>query len=190
VTAGTNYAAANVTYTAGPSGEVQAVTAGADDDSVTITGVSNIRVDNNPRIESRFKIADITNAYVAVGLVEGSYADKAAHDDDIMVIGFDSDNGHSLGADQLVLITNDNNGGIDYDDTGQTISAGTFVTVAIDLTNTEQPKAWIDGVEVAAADISGTVQAGTSVSAYIMVQSLSAAADTLTVDYIKVDQDR
>jgi len=190
VSSGTNYADANVTYTSNAGGELAMLTAGSDDDSVTITGIANIAVDSNPRFECRWKIADITNAYVAVGLVEGSYVDKASTDDDVCVIGFDSDNGHSLGSDEIVLITNDNNGGLDYDDTGVAITNGTYVTVMIDLTDTEQPRAWVNGTEVAAGSISGTVQAGISVSAYLMVQSLSGAADTLTVDYFRVTQDR
>ena len=89
VTAGTNYAAANVTYTADAGGTLEAKCAAANDDSVTIFGVGNIRVDLNPIMEARFKIDDIATAFCCVGFAEGSFADKAAPDDDIFVVGLD-----------------------------------------------------------------------------------------------------
>lgn len=190
VTAGTNYAAANVTYIQYQGGALQAVTAGADNDSVTVTGIPMSRINKNPIIEARFKILDITNVYIAIGLVEGSYADKAAHDDDIIVIGIDSDNGHGAGADNFIVITNDNNGGVAYADSNTVITANTFYTIRIDTTDTEQPRVWIDNTEIAAASITGTIQDTTWVRPYIMVQSLSGAADTITVDYIKMWSER
>ena len=197
-TAGTNYNANNVTYTAGPNGEVQAVTAGSDDDSVTSMAVANWRIDQNPILEARFKVTDITNVWIAVGYVEGAFADKAAPDDDICVVGIDSDNGHGFGADQIVAVTNDNNAGAVYSDCGVAISADTYITIRIDCTDTEQPRVWVNNTggqitavnEVLAASITGTVQAAISVAPYFMVQSLSAAADTFTIDYIKTWQGR
>ena len=190
VTGGTNYASANVTFTAGPGGTMAAVTAGSDDDSVHATGVSNFRVNSNPILEARFKVADITNVYIVAGFVEGSYDDKATHDDDIFVVGIDSDDGHGYGADQIVAISNDNAGGATYMDTNTPMVNNTYIIIKIDLTDTEQPRVWIDNTEIAAARITGTVQAGISISPYFMVQSLSGAADTATIDYIKCWQDR
>ena len=197
-TAGTNYNANNVTYTAGPNGTVQAITAGSDDDSVTAMGVALWRIDQNPILEARFKVLDITNVWIAVGYVEGAFADKVAPDDDICVVGIDSDNGHGFGADQIVAVTNDDNAGAVYGDCGVTITADTYITIRVDLTDTEQPRIWVNNTggqitavnEVAAASITGTVQAGISVAPYFMVQSLSGAADTFTIDYIKTWQDR
>lgn len=198
VSAGTNYAATNLTYTAGIGGTLQAVTAGADNDSVHILGIKQIPIDSNPIMEARYKITDITNAFMCVGFVEGSFDDKGTYDDDICIVGFDSDNAHTFGADQMLVVCNDNAGGADVDDGGVAITAGTYVTVRIDLTDTEQPRVWINVAgglitpanEVAAASISGTVQAAITVSPYFMVQSLSGAADTATIDYIKVWYDR
>ena len=197
-TAGTNYNANNVTYTAGPGGTVQAVTAGSDDDSVTSVGVPIFRVDSNPILEARFKVTDITNVWISVGFVEGSFADKGTPDDDICVVGIDSDDGHGFGADQIVAVTNDNNAGAVYNDGGVVITADTYITIKIDLTDTEQPRVWINNTggvivaanEVAPGSITGTVQAGISVSPYFMVQSLSGAADTFTIDFIHCWQDR
>lgn len=190
-TAGTNYAAANVTYEAGAGGTLSADSAGADDDSVTILGLPNIRIDANPIVEARFKIDAVANAFIGIGLAEGSFADKAAPDDDICLIGIDSDNGHGYGAARLLLMTNDNNGGLITNDCGVSMADDTFVTVRFDLVDTEKPRVWINDAEVDATDITGTVQAGTSVAPYIMVQQLAGAITrTLTIDYIKVWQER
>lgn len=187
---GTNYAAANLTYVAGAGGNLQAVTAGGDDDSVTILGLALLEIDKNPWVEARFKIADVTNAFIAVGLAEGSFADKAAPDDDIACVGIDTDNGHGYGAAQLCLFTNDNNAGLVTDDMGSAMVNDTFVKIRIDLTDTEQPRVWVNDTEIAAGSIAGTVQAGITVMPYIMVQSLSGTPDTFTIDYIRWGQDR
>ena len=149
-----------------------------------------MEIDKNPWVEARFKIADVTNAHIAVGLVEGSFVDKAAPDDDIAVVGIDTDNGHGYGAAQLVLMTNDNNAGQVTDDMGSAMSNDTYIKIRIELTDTEQPRVWVNDTEISAGFITGTVQAGITVMPYVMVQSLSAAADTLTVDYIAWGQDR
>lgn len=189
-TAGTNYAAANVTFTANSGGTLECVTAGADDDSVTIIGVGNLRTNRDIIFEVRFRIADISNVYVALGVAEGAYADKAAPDDDIVCVGIDSDNGHGHGADSLVLFTNDNGGGLITDDLGVTIANLTWVTIRVDMTDTEQPVVWVNRSKVAAGNILGHFQNSITVAPYIMVQSLSAAADTILVDYIKAWQRR
>lgn len=197
-TAGTNYNANNVTYTAGPGGTVQAVTAGSNDDSVTSIGTSVFRVNADPVLEARFKVADITNVWICVGFVEGAFADKGTLDDDIIVVGIDSDNGHGFGAAQIVAVTNDNNAGGVYSDCGVTITLDTYITIRIDCTDTEQPRIWVNNTggqitaanEVDPASITGTIQAGISIAPYFMVQSLSGAADTFTIDYIKTWQTR
>ncbi len=197
-TAGTNYNANNVTYTAGPGGTVQAVTAGSNDDSVTAIGTSIFRVNSDPILEARFKVADITDAWICVGFVEGSFADKGTPDDDIIVVGIDSDNGHGFGAAQIVAVTNDNNAGGVYNDCGVAITLDTYITIRIDCTDTEQPRIWVNNTggqitaanEVDPTDIAGTIQAGISIAPYFMVQSLTGAADTFTIDYIKTWQTR
>ena len=156
------------------------------------------RIDANCILEARFKVLDITNVFIGVGFVEGSFVSKAAPDDDICVVGIDSDNGHGFGAARIVAITNDNNAGAVYNNCGVDITLNTFITIRIDLTDTELPRVWVNNTggvitaanEVAPASITGTVQAGISVGAYFMVQSLSLAADTFTIDYIEAWQAR
>lgn len=191
-TAGTNYASSNVTYTGDPGGSIDAKCAAAEDDSVTIIGTGNIRIDSNPIMEARFKIDVKETACCFVGFAEGSFVDKGTPDDDIFLVGIDSDNGHSFGATQIVALSNDNNGGADYDDMGVAIVNNTYIKVKIDLTDTEQPRVWINDTEVIAGNITGTVQAAITVAPYIHVQNLAGGAiqRTITVDYIKVWQDR
>ncbi|KKL98778.1 hypothetical protein LCGC14_1821030 [marine sediment metagenome] len=192
VTAGTNYASGNVTYTAGIGGTLEAKCAAADNDSVIITGLANIAIDSNPVLEARIKIDDISTAFFCVGFVEGSFVDKTTPDDDIFVVGIDSDNAHGFGATQIVSLDNDNGGGVNYDDMGVVAANGTYIKIKIDLTDTEKPRVWINDSEVGIASINGTVQAGITVSPYIMVQNLTGGAiqRAVTVDYIKVWQDR
>lgn len=197
-TAGTNYAAGNVTYQEDAGGTNDAVTAGANDDSVTAIGLANFRINANPILEARFKVLDITNAFICAGFVEGAFADKAAYDDDIAIVGIDTDNAHGFGAGQIIFVSNNNNAGAIVQNCGVAITADTFITIRIDLTDVTQPRVWVNNTggqitaanEVDPTDITGTVQAGISVAPYFMVQSLSLAADTFTIDYIKCWQDR
>jgi len=81
---------------------------------------------------------------------------------------------------------------VDYDDTGIAIVNDTYVTIKIDLTDTEQPRVWINGTEIAAGSITGTVKAATAMGVYIAVQNLAGGEiqRALTIDYIKTWQDR
>jgi len=182
---GTNYASANVIYTGVVNGEVSIATTAADDDSAFIMGLPQHEIDKDPIFEVRFKMTDITNGFCGLGLVEGSFVNKTTYDDDICLVGIDSDNAHGFGAARLVLITNDNNAGAIIDDLGVNLVAGTYVKIKVDLTDTEQPRVWVNDTEVAAGSITGTVQAGITMANYAMAQALSAAADTLIVDDIK-----
>ena len=90
-TAGTNYAAGNVLYTNDAGGTLDAKCANADNDSVTIFGLGNLRIDSNPIMEARFKIDNKATAFMGVGFAEGAFPDKASPDDDIFLVGIDSD---------------------------------------------------------------------------------------------------
>jgi hypothetical protein len=74
---------------------------------------------------------------------------------------------------------------------GVAIVSDTFIKVKIDLTDTEQPRVWINDTEVAAGSISGTVKAGVAMAPYIAVQNLAGGAIQrfVTVDKIKIWQD-
>ncbi len=191
-TAGTNYAAANVTYTAGPGGTLAAKCAAADNDSVTILGLLNFNTTNNPILEARIKIDNKTTAAFLVGFAGAASAAIDTYPNDCFLVGINSDNASTFGATQIVAFSNDNNGGVIYGDCGVAIVNDTYIVVKIDLTDTEQPRVWINGTEVAAASITGTVKAATAMAPYLAVQNLAGGAiqRTLTVDYVRCWQDR
>ena len=193
VTAGTNYAAANVTYTAGVGGTMKAMCANADNDSVTILGLPNINVSQNPIMSFRIKIDTKETAAFYVGFVSAAFADvNGAFPNDAFLVGINSDNGHGFGATRIVSASVDAGAAVDYDDMGVAIVSNTYIRVKFDLTDTEQPRVWINDTEVAAGSITGTVQDAVALSPYIMVQNLAGGAIQrfTTIDFIKTWQDR
>lgn len=186
ITAGTNYAAANVTYTVGPGGTVDFKCAAADNDSVNTIGTPNFREAQNPIFEARIKIDDITTVHWAVGLVEGSYASNAAYDDDIVLIGQDT----AVAAGNVYLITNNNNNGVEHFDTGIDAVNNTYLKVKFDCTDPTDVRIWINDTEIACT--TADIQTGTTLMPYIHVQNLAGGAiqRTLTVDYVEAWQDR
>lgn len=193
VTAGTNYAAANVTYTVGPGGTLKAMCAAADNDSVTVLGVLNANVTQNPILEARIKIDTKETAAFYVGFVSAAFADvNGAFPNDAFLVGINSDNGHGFGATRVVAASVDNGAAVVYDDMGVAIVSNTYITIKIDLTDTEQPRVWINNSEIGAGSITGTVQDGVALAPYFMVQNLAGGAIQrfITLDYIKVWEDR
>ena len=170
--------------------ELKTVNTG-DNDSTWILGEPVIAVNSDPIVEFRFKVDNIVDAVAMVGLVEGSMDEiTGAPDDDIFLVGLQEENG--IDADHFVSVGNDNNGGADYDDLGVTIVNNTYAIIRFDLTDTEQPRVWVNGTEVAAASITATVQAGTTLMPYAHVQVLvgGPVQRTMTIDYIKIWQSR
>jgi len=191
-TAGTNYAAGNVTYTAGVGGTLKAMCAAADNDSVTILGLLNFNTTQNPIFECRVKIDTKETAGFYVGLSSEAQAVIGTIPANCFLIGMDSDNAHSKGATSLIAVSNDDNAGAVYMDTGVDVVSDTYLIVKFDLTDTEQPRVWVNGTEVAAATILGTVKAATAMGVYFVVQNLAGGAIQrfITVDYVKVWADR
>ncbi|MCP5006511.1 MAG: hypothetical protein GY941_21615 [Planctomycetes bacterium] len=180
---GTNGSDDDVTMETNPYATVRLQTDGADDDSVFIYGTDIFGTANSLVFEFKLQISDISNVYIAVGVAEGTWVDKATPDNDYCCITFDSDTDTNW-----TLRTNDNNAGTAADDLG-TAASTDAVIFRVDLTDIENPLVWIDGTAVTAT-ITGTVKNTISVFPYIMVQSLSAATDILNVDYIKIWQSR
>lgn len=212
ISVGTNTANTHHVYTQSttyPGGVMVITTAGADNDSdCTFHKVGQLFVDKNPVVEFRFQTDSVASAQncVLVGLTEAGWADKAnieATSTDFILVGIDSDNGHTFGVDELLLISDDDGGAAQtglIEDMGVALSAATWTTVRIDLSDTEQPRIWIDTAggaidsadEIAAGSITGTVQAGIVMYPVIFIQTLDATpTDALVrVDYIRAWQDR
>ena len=191
-TAGVNYAGANVTYTAGPGGTLEAKCANADNDSVTILGLLNFNTSLAPIMEARIKIDDKATASFFVGFSAAAFNDKATIADNCFLVGLDSDNAHTFGAAQLIAASNNDAAGGVIDDMGVAVVNDTYLTIKIDLTTITQPRVWVNGTEVAAATITGTVKAATAVAPYLHVQNLAGGLiqRVITVDYIKCWQTR
>jgi hypothetical protein len=191
-TAGTNYAASNVTYTAGVGGTLKALCAAADNDSVTILGLLNFNTNQNPIFECRVKLDTKETAGFYVGLSDEAEAVIGTIPANCFLIGMDSDNGHTKGATSLIAVSNDDDAGAVYMDTGVDVVSNTYLIVKFDLTDTEQPRVWVNGTEIAAASITGTVKAATAMGVYLAVQNLAAGSIQrfITVDYVKVWADR
>jgi hypothetical protein len=204
---GTSGSADDTTYIQLAGGAIQSQTDGGADDSVSLMHLATaVNVSQNPIIEFRFQTDDVGAGTVACycGFVEAAFVDKdniEATADDVILVGFDSENGHGFGAANIVLMTDDNGGaaaGGQLEDMGVTISANTWVTVRIDCTDTEQPRIWVDVTggaidpsdEIDAASITGTIQDAIWFRPFIFVQGINAAAELIKVDYIKVWQDR
>jgi len=205
LTGGLNDAAANVTYIQGEGGVLQMNTNGADDDSQEYTWVgTTVAIDANPVLEFRIQIDSIGAADAAffVGVTETAdiqtTADISAVSDDYFVIGMDSDLGTPA---DLRAYGEDNNGGqVLTQLTGHAIAAATWTTIRMDLSDTEQPRVWINFTggairpehEIGVALLTQTVQAGIFVMPVLFVNSKDAgvSAATLLVDYVKIWQDR
>lgn len=191
-TAGTNYAAGNVTYLGGVGGTLKALCAAADNDSVTILGLPNCNTSQNPILEARIKIDTKETAGFYVGFAAAASAAIGTFPANCFLVGMDSDNASTFGATQIIAASNDDNAGVDYDNMGSAIVSDTFVKIKIDLTDTEQPRVWINDTEIAAASITGTVLDATALCPYIVVQNLAGGAIQrfVTVDYVKCWGDR
>lgn len=186
---GTNDAAAMYVYTAGAGGTLDISSDTAADDSSAISGVGIFRVDNDPIMEVRFKVTDVSNCYAAIGFAEGSFDDKGTVDDDVCLIYIDYDSADTTPDLSWNVWCADTNVDVSGD-LGVDATSDTYITAKIDLTNTEQPRIWIDGSEISASLILGTVQAGTTLFPYAHVQTNYTAAKKIVIDYMKGWQDR
>jgi len=184
-TGGLNYAAGDVVYESPLGGQLSMSTnnSGDNDSAHTFRDAGQFNTAKDPICEARIKVDDITNIFFGFGLVEGSFDNVDTPDDDIAMLVGNTDQG----AANIYLVTNDNNAGAVYDDTGSDWANNTYVKLKFDLTDTEQPRVWINDVEVAAASITGTVQNSIVMSAYLHVQVLAGGPiqRTMRSHYVK-----
>ncbi len=185
---GANHVAANVTV---QKDGVQITTSALDNDSATIlVNLPALNTTQKPKYSFRFKLDSITNAYCAVGVTTAAFADKATLPNNCALLGIDADNAHGFGAARLIFTTKDDAAAAVIDNTGVNMVAGTWVWGVVDLTDTEQPRVWIAGTEIAAGSILGTVKDATNFYLYFHVQNLAAGAHTLTAVCDKWVQDQ
>ena len=182
---GTNDNVANVTLVGGPGGAVKMLTAGADNDSVYIQGDKRLHTSKNVKMEFSFQMYDAAAAhsYIAIGFTEDGFDDKGTPDNDCVLFTFDSDTDTNW-----TLRSNDGGVGVIADDLG-VVADATVTIVRLDLTDSEQPRVWINGTEIAAGLITGTATAAGAFRPYIMIQTLNIAQERLDVQWIQAWQE-
>lgn len=183
---GTNDNVANVTIASGSSGRLNMITAGADNDSVYIQTEKRLFAARNPKMEFKFQLYDVSNSYMAIGFTVDGYDDKGTPANDYIALTFDSDNDTNW----MLRSVDSGTGGADIaGDTSVVATTGAW-TCRIDLTDTEQPRLWLNGTEVTTGLDSNTALAAGQFRAYIMVQTLNVAQEQLDVNYIMAWADR
>jgi len=200
--AGTSHAAANQLLQVENNGNLELTTAAAAADSEVVTNIHPVLINNNPIFEVRFKTESVTTTenVCYIGLTETANpltnSNFEAVTDDFVLVGIDSGEANPA---NLRIVTDDD-GDSDQtgtiEDLGVALSANVYCTVRVDCTNTEQLRVWVNNTggvisptdEIAAALITGTIKAGTTMYPVIFVESLDAGAGvaTLTVDYFKI----
>ena len=175
---GTGYLAANVTVQANG---LQVVTSALDDDSANVL-VNNpvLNLSQNPVVSFRFKLDNVTNACSFVGLTTAAFVNKTTLPNDCALIGIDADNVHGFGTNRLILVTRNNGAAAVIDDLGVNMTSGTGVWAVLNTTDPDQPRVWINGTEVSAASILGTIKDATDFYLYAHNQNLAAGAHTMT----------
>jgi len=177
----------------GVGGTLTLTTAGvADNDSTSIISEPIFATDSNPIVEFRFKIDNIVDAIAMVGLTTAAAQEMSGTPcTDCIMVGLQEENGVS--ADAVIVGTNDSDSaGMTYQDTLINVVNNTWIKVKFDITDTEQPRVWVNDTEIAAGQITGTVKATQTLMIYAHVQALVGTPITrvMTIDYIKVWQDR
>jgi len=177
----------------GVGGTLTLTTAGgADNDSTSIISEPIFATDSNPVVEFRFKIDNIVDAIAMVGLTTAAAQEMSGTPcTDCIMVGLQEENGVS--ADAVIIGTNDSDSaGMTYQDTLINVVNDTWVKVKFDITDTEQPRVWVNDTEIAAGQITGTVKATQTLMIYAHVQALIGTPITrvMTIDYIKVWSDR
>lgn len=205
-TDGNNGSDDDVTFIQDQGGVIKFATDGLDNDSIEISTTNAVfNTGSNLIMEVRFQVDNIgaNDLGAFFGFTETS-AIQSINDiigvsDDFFVVGMNSDTGTPA---LVKCYSEDDNGGlISSEFAGITLVANQWCTVRIDLTDTEQPRVWVNvsgGAilpthEIPAATLaSHTIQDNIYVKMVMFVQSLDAgnSEGTMSVDYVKIWQDR
>ena len=186
---GDYYTATDIVYTNIAGGGITMSPDGTDDSTNTIFGLPNWRVDNDPIFETRFKITDVSNCCVMIGFSEDVFYNRADVTEDMVAVYIDYDAADTTPDTSIFLWTSDNNVDV-TDDLGVDATDDTFIIFKVDLTDTEQPRVWINGSEISSGLITGTVQAGVTLRPFALVQDKATEEEILTLDYMRSWQTR
>ena len=152
----------------------------AQNDAATLTFREALfSLTKNPTIEARIKVNSLTNC-----LFEGGwYVDG----NDECLFRFNP----VVSASKFLTVYENNNGGEQVYTTTATATADTYVTLKIELLSTGAAKFWINGVLVKSYAASTIKDVAFKPRFYAKVTDAGhAATKTLTVDYVRITQDR
>lgn len=193
----------------GRNGTIAGTTAATTTASVSLITAANWYGDANCSFEARLKINSIANTWI----IEGGLIDAVPGSSGPGIADIDTATGATMTSGALFHIntaqTHANAAfGTIGDFTGQTFAttlltsgftapaADTYFTVKVQLVNVAASKSmaylWINGKRVAAHDTAsaGAVDGSQGLAGWIYLQSVSANAKVLTVDYLRLAQDR
>jgi len=179
-TAGDNYAASQVVYANIPGGAITLTPDGSDDASNNLLGLPHWRVNNDPIFEVTFKVDDASDCAIAMGFAGAASTTILTPDNDVCLIYINHEPAGAGEGLSLCLWCADNNTDV-TNDLGVDITDDTYITAKVDLTDTEQPRVWVDGTEIDPALITGTVQAGETLYPFVLVEDLAVNAPVVTL---------
>ncbi|MCE5200838.1 MAG: hypothetical protein ABFD54_05730 [Armatimonadota bacterium] len=136
-------------------------------------------ISNNPSIEARVKINSLTNCTFEGGwYVDGN---------DECLFRFNP----AVSATKFLTVYENNNGGEQVYTTATTATTDTYVTLKIELFSTGAAKFWINGVLIKSYAASTIKDVAFKPRFYAKVADAGhAATKTLTIDYVRITQDR
>lgn len=164
---------------------VKFLTDSGNDDSASLIYKQDLfDISTNPKAEFYIRVDNIDHVYMFVGFASAAMTNKDTMPTTYAGIEFDSD----VDAANLYMVTDNAGAGEVKLDTAVDLVAQTFIKVFIDLTDSSNPKFYINDVEVTGA-FTGTVPTSGVVYPYVHVQALSAATDLAYLVYEEFWQD-
>ena len=188
-TAGTNYSSSQVVYAGGAGGTITLTPDGTNDSSNNIIRTSTTwSIAKNPVLEGRFKVDDVSNCWAGIGLVDAAFVVQSSVSDDIVMIVLDNDSDST--EDHSLELWTAKNGTETVVDLGVDVTNDTFIKFKIDCADPNQPRVWIDDVEIASSLITGTLLSTATLYPFALIVDLATDAPVLTIDYIDGMQER
>ncbi len=164
---------------ASEGGVIQLSTTSTGSSSSTLTYAGSIVADNDKEWEfkTRFKLNNITNTKVDIGM----YVDA----NDEILFRFDT----AVNAENLYLVTKNNNGDEVVEDTTVDVVVDTWIEVAIEAAADDSFEVYINDTQVLATH-TGTIR-NVAFKPYAYVDNKAAAEEKiLSIDYISFNQNR
>lgn len=164
---------------ASEGGVIQLSTTSTGSRSSTLTYAGSIVADNDKEWEfkTRFKLNNITNTKVDIGM----YVDA----NDEILFRFDT----AVNTANLYLVTENNNGGEVVEDTTVDVVVDTWIEVAIEAAADDSFEVYVNGTQVLATH-TGTIR-DVAFKPYAYVDNKTAAEEKiLSIDYISFNQNR